>query len=174
MQMLRNEKTTVNHDDSKVLLIGAILTLFILVGPMFFPKIQESRMVRDFFGLTPFKSVTLFESHVEGRTITINGSMIKVRCTFKRVDAYIIGDKGIAYGVDVNTDVEDKLAAPHNRVASPLAQAWGPWSLSIENRTGIAPVGFEVHVQHKCPNGSEQDNLFVSGSWGDFNVSISE
>lgn len=166
---LRAEKTTRNRDDYKVLLVGAIIGFFILVGQFTMTALNEQRWFRDVTAQTPFHSVALLRSVVNPmeNSITVSGTLVKRRCEFQSLTGYITDDEGIRQRVFVNTRPEEIITGiSGNRPPSDEAERWGPWLLTFVVDSGVKPVSWEIWAHHNCPNRPLiQSNIFAWGDW---------
>lgn len=169
----RAEKTTKNRDDYKVLLVGLMLSVFLLMGNFMFTALIEQRWFRDVTGQTPFHSVALLRSVVNPieNSITVSGTMIKRRCQFQSLTGYITDHEGIRHRVVVNTEPEEILTGiSGNRPPSNEAETWGPWLLSfaveVVVEQQLTPISWEIWVHHECPTRpNKQSNIFAWGDW---------
>jgi len=148
--------------DAKILL-GLVL---VVMSAPYWRALDESRIYRDYMGLTPFTHVKVFGSVLDSDQITITGSMRKVRCDFVSLTGYVTVDSGYSVRVPVETDVEDQRGVSGNRPVSNLDQTWGPWSLQYDGGLGL-PNSWEIYAHHvNCPGTPEvQTNLFAQGGW---------
>ena len=173
----KNKSKNTAKDDLLVLTVGVVFTLVLLFLSLLPAKIisdtfTDTRSERDFFSLTPFKDVELYYAEVseDNQSIAVGGTMVKVRCVFDKLTAYITDSDGTKYRVliDHNSPVKG------NRPEIPENQAWGPWSVmaNIVNVYGaeLNPVLWEIYAHHhSCPSAPYmQTNLFASGPWMDY------
>ncbi|MER5171577.1 hypothetical protein [Thioclava kandeliae] len=125
---------------------------------------QSSRAWRDFTGQTPFVAVTVTAQNVTPEGLQLMGDMIKRRCEYRGLAAYvIIGGKG--YRTVVDTSPEEELRPPGSRPPNRRAQPWGPWEIKWSAEKAI-PESYELWAYHQCPGEKTvQTNLFASGKW---------
>lgn len=142
---------------SLIIFIGMIW----LMAPVFFPALTEYRAYRDALGLTPYHSVEVRNQKVVSDGLIIDGIMVKRRCTFKSMEAYVVLPDTTSYRVDVDS-FKDKRG---NRAPSSSRQLWGPWKIPW---TGTTPASWEISTEHICPDESlPQVNTFATGAWKD-------
>lgn len=139
------------------------LGMFWLMAPAFFPAMTEHRTYRDVLGITPYHSVEVRSQKVVGDGLIVEGVMVKRRCAFWSMEAYVILPGSTSYRVDVDTS-KDKRG---NRAPSYSRQTWGPWKIPW---TGNLPASWEISTEHVCPDESlPQVNTFAEGAWKDVN-----
>ena len=166
----RSPKTGRSQDDFKVLLVGALFTIFILMFQFTAHSLQEKRWFRDVTHMTPFYNVEVSRVVVDDdtNTIVISGFMVKRRCVFHDLTGYVIDSEGKRTRMLVDTSPEDLLSGIEygaNRPSSQQSESWGPWEISFVS-TGSFPVSWEIWAHHKCDNSSViESNLFASGLW---------
>ncbi|MFB2530725.1 hypothetical protein ACEYYA_00990 [Paracoccus sp. p3-h83] len=139
-----------------------VAPLALIVG--YWPAIGETRLARDLLLRTPFLAVAVTESQVLPRGIKVSGHMVKRRCDYRALSAYVLsGDRWRRALID--TSPEDAVAPGGNR--PPGSQSWGPWL--IEVRGGVVPTAWRIFAHHLCPEdrGVAQVNLFAQGEWRD-------
>jgi len=164
----RAEKTTANNDDFKVLIMGVVAAVIIMIGSIFVPLVQETRTYRDVVGITPFHGVRVYgsELNAEKTAITIYGELIKRRCTFEELIAYVVDESGLRHIAVLDTTPEN--AGEVNRPPSKVAESWGPWEISVGGEDGeIVPVAWQIFAAHtQCDSPPyNQINLFADGPW---------
>lgn len=123
--------------------------------------ISESRTFRDLTLQTPFHSVTVSAEAVEGDRIIIEGTMVKRRCLFLALNAYV-SDGVIRMPAPIDTTIEESIWGGGSRPPSRDAETWGPWG--IVNPSPNPAVSWEVYTSHSC-RGIRQSNLFARGPW---------
>lgn len=147
-------------------LVG-ILCTWAVIYPFLHGFILESRTLRDVFGITPFHDVVLLRAEVspDGRSIMVEGSMIKRRCQFLNAAAYTEqGDVIRLAKLDFNPVGHDNLV--DNRAPMPEPQAWGPWRVTTILSD---PERVLIFIRHTCPDESlPQGNLFLDTEWRDY------
>lgn len=136
-----------------------------------YARLSEQRWYRDFTRATPFHSVVLNNSALSEEGLLISGEMVKRRCAFQDLRAYLVFASGAQLPVKVNTSTEQVRWGGGDRAPSPNTQAWGAWLLEWSGAT--SPVSFDVYAIHQCPGEMiRQTNLFVHGSWVDYDIGV--
>ena len=117
-------------------------------------------------GITPFTDVVVYGTVAEPTGIIIQGEMVKVRCDYSAMVAYVKVKDGPRFRFPVDTSVEDGRGVSGNRHPSADTQGWGPWKIHYSGGLGRAEA-WEIWVDHvKCPSKpTEQRNLFAAGDW---------
>lgn len=135
--------------------------------PTVYLKLEDNRTYRDLIGITPFYGVTVDSQQMVSDGLLVTGTMIKRRCTFDGLSAYVTTKAG-RFRVSVDTAPEDGQRPAGNRPPSPLPQLWGPWRIDFEGV--IDPVThWQIFAHHDCPERTTiADNLFAEGDWVDF------
>lgn len=126
--------------------------------------LNESRVVRDFLGRTPFYDVEV--QHVEKveNGLVLSGVLTKRRGQFLGLSAYV-KINGVNYRTMIDTSPEEEMRPPGNRPAVEGAQAWGPWVIKW-NDAATRPDGWSIWVSHKLPEfDAPRVNRFASGKW---------
>ena len=145
--------------------IIAVLVVLIYL-PGIYITLEESRTYRDLIGITPFYRVQIADQVLVPDGILVSGSMIKRRCEFDGLSAYVTTAAG-RFRAQVNTRPEDRLRPTGNRPPSPDAQLWGPWLISADVMLHEI-TAWEIYARHICPeNNGVSDNLFARGPWAD-------
>lgn len=163
----RAPKSTPNRDDFRVLMAGVICAIILLVGSLAFQRLDEYRWFRDVTLLTPFHDVTVDYSFVDGKVLTVGGQLIKRRCDFEDMIAYVTGEDGTRRRLIVDPSPEIRLTGTDKtRPPSSESEAWGPWEI-YNQYTDLTPVSWEIYIDHvRCPSPPEnQTNLFAYGPW---------
>ena len=93
-------------------------------------------------------------------SLTLQGTMVKRRCTFADLSAYITGAQGRERAW-LDKSAENKRRPSGDRPASDTPQAWGPWTI---RHSGPPATKWEIITVHNCPEG-QQTNVFASGEW---------
>ncbi|MCB5199012.1 hypothetical protein LGQ03_07150 [Loktanella sp. TSTF-M6] len=157
---------------SRSLVLICVAILAYSAWPELIGRLQQERIVRDVFAMTPFRAVTVTQQIALPDRIVSMGDMVKVQCDFDWLTGYITFDDGSRERVRVDTTVEDTIRQPGNRPPMPEAQAWGPWSLTVREPLPIEgarpePVWWDIFAAHKdCPFGPDrQINHFAGGPW---------
>jgi hypothetical protein len=147
-------------------LMALLLVAGFIFGEPKWRDFKESRFYRDYQGVTPFKDVKVFSQVVEIDRIILEGSMIKVRCTFSGLVGFVEFEGGLVIRVPVDTSVEDARGVVGNRPVIDQDQAWGKWAIRYDGSLG-KPVKWSIYAQHiGCPdNPINQNNLFAQGKW---------
>ena len=127
----------------------------------YFHLITESRTYRELTLQMPFSNVMHAAEATGDHQITIYGTMIKRRCTFVSLAAYV-SDGIIRTPASLDTTPEEAVWGGGSRPPSDRAEAWGPWVIT-DPTPGIASA-WEVYATHSC-HGQRQTNLFARGSW---------
>lgn len=137
--------------------------LLLLVMLPVYRNLIETRFYRDVTFATPFYAVVVTHLDVGPDGLTLNGEMIKRRCEYQSMDAYIT--RGLLNErVILDTAPEDGQRPTGNRQPSPKAQLWGPWLIKV-SATLPPPDTWEIYANHLCPDGQIQHNLFAEGAW---------
>lgn len=153
-------------------------------------EVRESRIYRDFFGLTPFYDVVVYQTEVRGDRLTAMGEMKKRACEFADLTGFAGRGKDLQTRVVISTQQEDARGVTGNRTPSKNAQTWGPWVLFWPVDDPI-PTGWAIYAGHWCPivdkNGTEiinqttgevmqryEVNLFASGDWADVDYPVKQ
>ncbi len=138
-----------------------VIALMLGLYPSLSNHLMESRWFRDVARLTPFHSVTVDDTQMTDGGVLVMGQMVKRRCEYHRLTAYVIFSNG--YRRRVHLDTSPEGGAQGNRPSSRSSEAWGPWKIVAAGR-GI--VRWEIFAHHKCPErGTIQSNLFATGDW---------
>ena len=146
-----------------LLMIVLLLVAMVISGSSAaWDALSANRWFRDITMQTPFYEVTVEAKPVAGGLV-VRGTMIKRRCTYQGLRAYVVRASGLRLPVAPDLSPETDVWGGGSRPPSELAEAWGPWVIS-------APVfdhasGWEIFAFHLCPNGRVQANLFVAGPW---------
>lgn len=173
--VFRSEKHTNNNiNDFKVVSVGIVFAAVIFSYNYFVELNQNKKWYRTLFNIIPFTNVYVHRTILEDNTLYIEGEMVKLRCTFSSLVAYIYDEHGLGYRIPLNDKVEASKNKNSNRPASKKAQKWGPWSITIpEDLRDIKFTSYEVFAYHiDCPNKEQekQVNSFVEGPWSNYEL----
>jgi hypothetical protein len=142
----------------------AVLAMWGL-GPEFNSWLIESRPARDLLGMTPFHHVEVSRIDLDPDGVLIAGEMIKRRCEFVGLSAYVRFADGMRERTRLDTTPEDVRRPGGDRPASREGQAWGPW-LILRPVHSARAVWWQVYAHHRCPGDTVvQTNLFAEGPW---------
>lgn len=125
-------------------------------------RLSEHRWFRNLTLQTPFHSVSR-EYMLAGETLVVRGSMVKRRCTYGFLRAYVRSEEGPRRPAKIDDTPESSLWGGGSRPPSKAPEAWGPWHLDYFSDE--PPNEWEVWVFHECPDGTTQWNLFTYGQW---------
>ncbi len=124
--------------------------------------LARSQWFREFTGVAPFAKVQIDRVSVDGLTMTVTGSFIKVRCQKLNITAWTQGADGILRSARLNTEPEGDV--PSSRPASLDRTAFGPWEITT---SWPDPVRARLYPVHICPDGKDGDNVPVSNLFFD-------
>lgn len=115
-----------------------------------FDTVTQSRVYRDFYGITPFYDVAVYGSIMSPNGISVFGEMKKRRCEFADLLAFAEREDYPRVRVHISTSAEDARGVTGNRTPSTNAETWGPWFISwaAEEPT---PDGWAIYAGHWCP-----------------------
>jgi hypothetical protein len=131
-------------------------SLLVMLAQGFWHQLEEARWWNDLIGKTPFSAVHIKRTVAEENTLTVWGSLEKVRCEKLGHAAYVEGPKGYNVLAGFDSSGED-ADTPVNRPQSDTAQSFGPWVIISR----IAhPVAASFFVRHRCPEGVVWNEVF--------------
>lgn len=142
-----------------------VLLLAVVVVSVFsaaWDVLSGKRWFRDLTMQTPFYAVTAEAEAVDGG-LAVRGTMVKRRCKYQGLRAYVIRASGVRMPVPLDLSPETRVWGGGSRPPSDIAEAWGPWVISAP-LSGRA-AAWEIFAFHRCPDGGEQVNLFAAGRW---------
>jgi hypothetical protein len=144
-------------------MIVLLLTMAAISGfPAARDALSEYRWFRDITMQAPFYAVSAEAEPVDG-SLTVRGTMVKRRCEYQGLRAYVVRADGLRMPVPLDVSPETEVWGGGSRPPSEIAEAWGPWVISAPGH-GRAER-WEVFAFHRCPNGRMQVNLFADGPW---------
>lgn len=159
--MATNSAKCIAKREALTICVGLVVAVAIFILPSLSNHLMESRWFRDVARLTPFHSVTVDDTHLTDGGALVVGQMVKRRCEYHHLTAYVIFSNG--YRRRVHLDTSPEGGPQGNRPSSRSSEAWGPWKIVAAGR-GIAR--WEIFAHHKCPErGTIQSNLFATGDW---------
>ncbi len=144
-------------------MIVLLLTVMVISGfSAAWDALSGKRWFRDITMQTPFYSVTAEAEPVDGG-LAVRGTMVKRRCEYQGLRAYVVRANGLRLPVALDVSPETDVWGGGSRPPSEMAEVWGPWVISAPLFGHAA--GWEIFAFHLCPNGRVQVNLFAAGPW---------
>jgi len=128
--------------------------------------LSEYRWFRDITMQTPFHAVTAEAELVDGG-LAVRGTMVKRRCEYRGLRAYVVRADGLRVPVALDESPETEVWGGGSRPPSRAAEAWGPWVISAPGYGRAAK--WQIFALHLCPDGRVQVNLFAAGPWSPVN-----
>lgn len=144
-------------------MIGILLAVTIISGlSAMWDSMSDRKWFRDLTLQTPFHGVSAQAQPVPGG-LAVRGTMIKRRCEYQGLLAYVVRGNGLRVPVALDVSPETDVWGGGSRPPSETAETWGPWVI-IAPLNGHA-AGWEIFAVHLCPDGRTQVNLFAAGPW---------
>ncbi len=140
--------------------VAAIVVCFGLGQGLWTVYLQPSPAFRSLVGMQAYDHVEPVIVSYDESTLVLEGTLIKRRCTFASVAAFITGNKGHEQAW-LDKSAETTRRPSGNRPISDTPQAWGPWTIK---HYGPPAVDWEIITVHDCPEGP-QTNVFAHGDW---------
>ena len=140
--------------------VTAVVVIVSLAQGAWRVYLQPSPTFRAWVGMQAYDSIEPVIVAYDDTSLTLRGTMIKRRCTFESVSAFITGAEGYERAW-LDNSVETARRPDGNRPVSDTPQAWGPWTI---RHYGPPATNWEIVTVHDCPEGS-QTNVFAKGDW---------
>lgn len=141
-------------------LVAAVVVCVAMAQGVWAVYLQPSPTFRALVGMQAYDHVEPVIVAYDDRNLTLRGTLIKRRCTFVSVSAFVTGVQGHEL-VWLDMAEETARRPTGNRPISDTPQAWGPWTI---RHFGPPAVDWEIVTVHDCPEG-EQTNVFAYGDW---------
>ncbi len=145
-------------------IIIALWVASVAVAP-FWVQFEQSRLYRDWVGITPFRSVQIEAATVRAGSIAVMGTLIKQRdCEIVGRSVWVRDSNGTLRAATFQSGPVPGLP-PVKRYVSGDRQSFGPIIITPEG--DFVPTGAVMFATHDCPDG-RQSNVFFDVEWGDY------
>jgi hypothetical protein len=160
--MMSSTRDALARQKTPALILAGVL--FLGLWPAAQENLYDARWFRDLAHITPFHSVSVTEADLTPEGLMLEGEMVKRRCEFAGLTAYVTRLDGRRHRTFLDTAPEDGQRPAGNRPPSPRQQLWGPWIIFYGGPQ--VPLSWEIYASHDCPEEKlPQTNLFAAGDW---------